>query len=334
MLLSICIPTYNRPEDLKNCINSIYKQKGVDKKNFEICISDNCSKFNILKIINPYKKKINIRYRRNKKNLGFAMNVLNVSLMARAEFIWFLGDDDLLTKNSLSYLIGLIKNNKKTDFFFLNSNHLNKSFLEKFPKPFDIKNLPRKMKTLSPVKNNRKVEFFQLIDHRVCFDYLLGFYVNAFRADLWKNNLHVLDKKKMKAPGTWSTFDNTCFFIKVFCAAFKNSKAFLCAKPLSVNLGGVREWSKLYPFVEIVRLPEALDYYRSKGLKFSQYIYTKNYSMRNFFNYFFKIFIGGKKMGLQYVNLRKHFFRNLIYPNAWFSIFYFFSRKLKKQLNF
>ena len=124
------------------------------------------------------------------------MNVLNVSLMARAEFIWFLGDDDLLTKNSLSYLIGLIKNNKKTDFFFINSNHLNKSYLEKFPKPFDIKNLPRKMKTLSPVKNNRKVEFFQLIDHRVCFDYLLGFYVNAFRADLWKNNLHVLDKKK------------------------------------------------------------------------------------------------------------------------------------------
>ena len=104
----------------------------------------------------------------------------------------------------------------------------------------------------------------------------------------------------MKTPGTWSTFVNTCFFIKVFCAAFKDSQAFLCAKPLSVNLGGVREWGKLYPFVEIVRLPEALDYYRSKGLKFSQYIYTKNYSMRNFFNYFFKIFIGGEEMGLQY----------------------------------
>ena len=116
------------------------------------------------------------------------------------------------------------------------------------------------------------------------------------------------------------------FFYKSILCCIQRLRSFLCAKPLSVNLGGVREWSKLYPFVEIVRLPEALDYYRSKGLKFSQYIYTKNYSMRNFFNYFFKIFIGGKEMGLQYVNLRKHFFRNLIYPNAWFSIFYFFKK--------
>ena len=27
MLLSICIPTYNRPESLDNCLNSLAKQK-------------------------------------------------------------------------------------------------------------------------------------------------------------------------------------------------------------------------------------------------------------------------------------------------------------------
>ena len=331
MLLSICIPTYNRPEDLKNCIYSIYQQKKIDKKSFEVCVSDNCSNFNTFNILKPFKKKLNIRYKRNKKNLGFAMNVLKVSLMAKGEFIWFLGDDDLVAKDSLNYLLNLIKNNKKIDYFFINSNNLDKSYLEKFPKPFNLKFLPKKMKTLSPVKKNKKLKFFQLIDHRVCFDYLLGFYVNAFRADLWRKNLNVIDKKMMKIPGTWSTFDNTCFFIKVFCAAFKNSNVYLCARPLSVNLSGVREWSKLYPFVEIVRLPEALDYYRSEGLKFTQYIYTKNYSMRNFFNYFFKILIGGKDTGLHYVSFKNHFLKNLIYPNAWLSVIYFFTRKLKKQ---
>ena len=70
------------------------------------------------------------------------------------------------------------------------------------------------MKTHSPLKKNRKTYFFNLIDHRVCFDYLLGFYVNAFRRDLWIKNLNVINKKLMKTPGTWSTFDNTCFFIK------------------------------------------------------------------------------------------------------------------------
>ena len=45
------------------------------------------------------------------------------------------------------------------------------------------------------------------------------------------------------------------------------------------------------PFVEIVRIPEALDFYRSKGLSFTKYIVNKNYALRNFFNFFVKILI-------------------------------------------
>jgi len=78
-----------------------------------------------------------------------------------------------------------------------------------------------------------------------------------------------------------------------------------------------------------VRIPEALDYYRSKGLGFFKYISAKNFALRNFFNYFVKIFINGDKMGFKYINLRRHFFSNLIYPNAWFSILYYINRRLK-----
>ena len=76
-----------------------------------------------------------------------------------------------------------------------------------------------------------------------------------FVRDLWNKNLHVIDNKQIKKPGTWSTFENTCFFIKVFCSAFKNSKSYICAKPLSINLSGVREWSiiPIYRNGEITR---------------------------------------------------------------------------------
>ena len=105
-----------------------------------------------------------------------------------------------------------------------------------------------------------------------------------------------------------------------------------CAKPLSVSLHGIREWSDIYPMVEIVRIPEALDYYRSKGLGFRNYVINKNYALRNFFNYFVKIFLNGDKMGRNYVSFRKHFLYNLIYPNAWLSIFYFITRKIKSYI--
>ena len=46
------------------------------------------------------------------------MNVYNVALMAKGEFIWFLGDDDLVTNGSIIYLLKLIKRNKKRLIFF------------------------------------------------------------------------------------------------------------------------------------------------------------------------------------------------------------------------
>ena len=65
MLLSICIPTYNRPESLLNCLNSIAAQK--NKNDFEVCISDNCSKFKTEKLIRPFKKKLILDFKEIKK---------------------------------------------------------------------------------------------------------------------------------------------------------------------------------------------------------------------------------------------------------------------------
>jgi glycosyltransferase involved in cell wall biosynthesis len=326
VLISVCIPTYNRPHSLLNTLNSLTLQTN---KNFEVCISDNCSKTNIEKLIKPFRKKLKIKFQKNNKNLGFAINLLKVSKIARGEFIWFLGDDDLLVKNAISDLNKLIKKNKNCDFFWINSYYLNFKYLNKFSYPFNTKNLPKNMQKHSKQTKNRKLDFFDIIDHKISFDFLLGIFVCAFRRDKWNKNLNVIDLKLMKDVKPWSNFENTCFFIKIFCAAFSKSNAFLCAKPLSVSLHGIREWNDLYPFIEIVRIPEALDYYRSKGLNFFKYLVVKNFALRNFFNYFIKIFLNGDKMGLKYINLQRHFLSNLIFPNAWLSIIYYVIRKIK-----
>lgn len=330
MILSICIPTYNRPESLYYCLKSLSAQK---TNQFEVCISDNGSSYNIAKIVEPFKKKLKIKFSRNKKNLGFAINLLKVVSMAKGKFVWLLGDDDLLVEGAVKTLIKRIKNNNNVKFFWVNSYFLHIQNLKKFGKKFDIKFLPKNLKRHSDIKKNKVLNFFDLIDKKISFDYLLGIFVCVFDRRSWNENLHVVDYKLIKDIKTWSNFENTCFFIKVFCSAFSNSKAYLQAKPLTVSLHGVREWSSLYPFVEIVRIPEALDYYRSQGLNFWVYILNKNFALRNFFNYFFKIFLYGNKMGLNYVNFRKHFLYNLIYPNSWMSILYFLKRKFVILLN-
>ena len=48
--LSICIPTYNRPSQLPNCLNSICIAKANSNLDFDVCISDNGSNYDVKKL--------------------------------------------------------------------------------------------------------------------------------------------------------------------------------------------------------------------------------------------------------------------------------------------
>lgn len=70
-LLSICIPTYNRVEQLANTLDSIVNQEDFDET-VEIVISDNHSTDNTYEIVAQFIRKYpNIHYFCNDENLGF-----------------------------------------------------------------------------------------------------------------------------------------------------------------------------------------------------------------------------------------------------------------------
>lgn len=335
MQLSICIPTYNRVRQLDNCLNSILiASKKVDDFDFEICVSDNASKDDVNLIIEKYKKDLNIKFNKNKENLGFAVNALKSINLASGKFAWFIGDDDLILPQTLHYLKNIFNNNLSVEYFFINSYHLNINHLKEFSHPFDTNNLQDfKMKKLSYYPKNHLVKFWDIIDPNVSWEFLIGIFLSIFKRDKWLASKKVLNMDDIKDTNVWSNFDNTCMNAKIIANAFKDSKSYICAEPLSVNLFGQREWGTLYEFIEIVRIPELIDHYRKEGLPLKQYLYCKNYSLRNFVNFFAKILLGGKKTGLQYVSFKKHILKNLIFPYAWLSLFFFIYRKLKKMLN-
>ena len=330
MILSICIPTYNRINQLDNCLNSILiSKKNVDDFNFEICISDNNSKENTEEIIQKYNKELKIKFNRNEKNFGFAINAIKTVSMAQGEFSWMIGDDDLILPKTLLKLKNLLQNNSDNDYFFINSYHLNSIYLGQFSSPFDTNNLNfENMKKMSPLKISRSAPFWEVIDPKVSWDFLIGIYLSIFRTEKWLKSIDVIDQEKIKDTGVWSNFDNTCLHPIVIANAFKNSKAYICAEPLSVNLIGEREWKSMYEFVESIRIPELLDYYRTQGLNLKSYLYCKNFALRNFSNYMFKIIIGGEKMGRNYLNIKKHILKNLFYPNVYLSVIYFIFRRI------
>ena len=111
MKLSICIPTYNRVELLKESINSILKSIEFSNYEVEIIISDNCSIDNTndycLDLMNKYHF---IKYFRNEENVN-ELNFYIAIQRSNADYVWLFSDDDLMNLNSINLVIESLNNN-------------------------------------------------------------------------------------------------------------------------------------------------------------------------------------------------------------------------------
>ncbi|AFY41934.1 glycosyltransferase family 2 protein [Nostoc sp. PCC 7107] len=106
-LVSVIIPTYNRPEYLKQAIASAVNQT---YKQIEIIVSDNCSDENPQAIIDSFKD-VRIRFIRHPENIGMLANQMNAFKMARGKYVASLHDDDMWNEDFLAKLVPILEAN-------------------------------------------------------------------------------------------------------------------------------------------------------------------------------------------------------------------------------
>jgi len=113
ILISFCIPTFNRSNTLVQTIKSISQSCG--KNSAELVICDNASTDNTKKTVENLKRKyknLEIVYYQQKNNVGLDRNILKSVELASGKYCWLLSDDDFLRKDAVSLMLNLIlKNN-------------------------------------------------------------------------------------------------------------------------------------------------------------------------------------------------------------------------------
>lgn len=331
--LSVCIPTFNREKHLVNCLNSIdialsNLTPNGKSDSIEICVSDNCSVDNTELVVRKYQDLFKIKYSKNPSNIGISKNFLNVISMAEGEYVWLIGDDDLILPNGFSDLMNLLNKNPTVDFFYVNSYQLDSSFLSKYPSPFDTSNLPLNMNRFSKYTKDGPLKFIDLISPRISFDFLGGMFLSVFRRSSWEACSKILDVAAVEDSRTFSHFDNTFPHLKIWAHAFSKSNAYFNSLPMNVCLSGAREWSPMSPLIMSVRIIEALELYRKVGLKLPQFFYCKNYALRSFVPDIFRMLANKSNSGYFYINLPSIFFKNLLYPNTYLSLVYYVIKKI------
>lgn len=330
--LSICIPTYNRCDHLNNCLNSIYINN-INSSDVEVCISDNNSTDKTFDIVSKYKKKINIKYNKNSENIGVAKNILKSVDMSTSKFCWIIGDDDLLINDAIKTVLYLLDKHKKTDYFFINSFHLDSKVIGNYKSPINPVLIKENMSKFSNKLENFECDFVDLINPNISFDYFGGMYLSVFNRLKWDENTHKLDLDKINNKTLFSNLDNTFPHVKVFSYAFKSSKAFFYSRPLTINLYGVREWVSLYPLIRSIRIVNSLDLFFANGLiPLNKYLKFKNLSLQYFIPDILKILLNMKNTYPYIIEIIVFYIKNFYYPNIYLSVLYQLKRLIKKLL--
>lgn len=123
-LLTVAVPTYNRVEKLRCCMERLLAE--VKGRDVEILVSDNASTdgtdiyMNELCLNHP-----EITYARNAENVGPDRNFLNCYERASGEYVLLLGDDDMLLPGAVDSILEAL--GRKPVFVHLNTSNL-KSF--------------------------------------------------------------------------------------------------------------------------------------------------------------------------------------------------------------
>ena len=317
MFFSICIPTYNRAEYLNQCLASL-RNLGAMNKNIEICISDNGSEDDTNLIVEKWKSELNIVYHRFDKNQGIPLNFLKVVSLAKGDYVWLLGDDDIVVPNAVSTIIETLKLHREIDFFLFNAINLsNRSALDA--------NLNLVNKDAPPVfwtsEFKGKVPFQQLIEENVTFDHLGGMYLSIFRRSMWNASAGKLDQKAIKSERLFDSHANTFPHVQIFALSFMESNAFLSDATICYSFADAREWRPYYPLIRSVRLIESLDLFRSQGLDAGVYHKLKSKSLRYFAEDMLRITLFKKwYWGAEYVNIKALLRKNIVYKGFWISV--------------
>ena len=119
-LITICIPTFNRSEFVISQLNFLLNEITSYKNIIEIRVADNCSSdFHKEKLIEFHSKNDHFELILNSENLGLIGNINLLASKTTTEYVWFLGDDDILKPGILTQIVNILSL-YKVNYVYLN----------------------------------------------------------------------------------------------------------------------------------------------------------------------------------------------------------------------
>jgi len=122
--LTICLPTYNRANFIKNQLEFFEDEIKADSSilnKVKFIVGNNASIDNTSEVLSDLQQKNPFfELVENSENMGLVGNIINLLNLSYSEYVWFVSDDDDLKKGIINEILRIIANYTSLEFIFLN----------------------------------------------------------------------------------------------------------------------------------------------------------------------------------------------------------------------
>lgn len=337
VLLSICIPTFNRAELLRSALYSLAPQIKEFQDEVELIVSNNNSQDNTEEIVKWAQQFGPIQYNCNFENIGACNNaLLLITQLAKGDFCWVLGDDDFVRPNAVKKILEVIKTHSEIDYIYVNIAHFSTDLLKNYPTPVSSADLPHNL----PLGNKDSHEYFvdkweTLINPDISDVFLGAIQVSIVRRSIWCKF-----SASLNIGEPYSNLDSTYPHIIIYGKGLVGKKAYYIGNPFIIVINGAREWEDNVPKICMVYLHEALDYYEKSGVTPIQIENCRKSLVRNNIQFIVKIFLFNnindikRSFVIHYVlKYWRYLDVKIIIYNIWSSVKGWIRLKLKHNIN-
>jgi glycosyltransferase involved in cell wall biosynthesis len=269
-LLSVLIPTRDRAELLAVTLESLVPQVARLEGVVEIVVSDNASTDRTRDVIEAARLRVPVRYDRTESNVGHLHNFVRlVERLARGEYCWLLGDDDMVVAGALDRLVGLLRANRDLDSFFVNYYVASVSHRDVLVREHGSQWVPEQplhlgVETWCADHSNRRLERWEdalAVESPSRALTFVSMICQVFRRATWLAHAGRLERHGQPS------LDTTYPHLMVLAHAMVGRPAFYAGEPLAVQgVGATPEWNVFAAAMIAVRVNELLGLYEQLGV--------------------------------------------------------------------
>lgn len=328
-LLSVCIPTYNRAHLLESALYTLAPQIKALAGQVELVVSDNCSPDQTPQVVERAHEWGPIRYFRNEENVDIKNFDLCVE-RAAGEFVWIVGDDDLVRGDGIHKVLGVLQDHPEVDFVWVNVSTRRNEERERFGRLVSDRDFPELLPTKGTDLTSRLVDRWEeLIDPRIDAVFLGSVMCSVFRRTLWLANRSYV--QNLELPFSLSA-ERLYPHSIIFARAMVGRPAWYIGYPCVIAFWGHQEWSGYVPAIMLVTLPQLLDVYLETGIEAWRVARCRRSLLHTAGWPLILMLLRPNLPGREYFSFRKYFLRYGRYKELWIGLLLSLTVGSAKQL--